>query len=258
MSTKQTGRPKKGRKLKFGEFNRSERKQRKYTNQSYVNTKGKQISPKVFSDYDCQCQQKCNEQVSRNLREIAFNSFYELGSYNAQTMFILANVKQVPKKRSYRVVTTGSSNTTSNKQKQFSRIYSLSGIKVCREMFIKTLGISPQRVTVCLKKARSHSLVDLRGKNQGGWNTLLLEDKQIIMDHINSIPRYQSEYRRASCSDAMFLQNNMTIKKLYELYNELLTQKFPNRKAVSFATYKKIYLKNFNLKTKPLHKYLNA
>lgn len=38
------------------------------------------------------------------------------------------------------------------KPKQFSRVYSINGTKVCRDMFLNTFQITTQKVTIALKK----------------------------------------------------------------------------------------------------------
>ncbi|KAH9636028.1 hypothetical protein HF086_008812 [Spodoptera exigua] len=141
------GRPSKGRKRKFGQMTREERKQRKYKNLSYVNYKKKEVSPKIFIDFNCNCVKKCSEKISLQDRQAEFEKFYELGSYHAQNMFIVAAVKEVPVKRRY-----VSQSQNISKNRSFSRQYFLKGTPICREMFVKTIHTIPKRIDTALKK----------------------------------------------------------------------------------------------------------
>lgn len=54
-------RPKKGRKRKFENQNRTERKKKRNSNEKYYNYKVREIRPKEFINYDCNCTLKCAE-----------------------------------------------------------------------------------------------------------------------------------------------------------------------------------------------------
>ncbi|KAJ8726704.1 hypothetical protein PYW08_015101 [Mythimna loreyi] len=60
-----SSRPKRGRKRKYGDLTREERKKRKYQNLPYVNSRKQRIEPKPFLDYNCNCPKKCQEKISR-------------------------------------------------------------------------------------------------------------------------------------------------------------------------------------------------
>lgn len=232
-------RPKKGRKRKFGNMLRSDRKQRKYTNKEYVNYKGMPIAPKEFKDFNCGCTMNCREVLSADKREEEFKKFWELGSYLAQTAFLGTCVKEETKKRSY-------AGPQSNRN--YTRRYSLKGTSVCKSMFLNTLQISSKRVNTSLIKLRSPSIVDRRGKQQGGSNKLSGEKMQEVVNHINRIPRYKSHYNRTKVGDQEFLAEDMTLEKMYSLY------KSEHSNPVSISYYRKIFYTQFNIKPKPLKK----
>lgn len=130
-------------------------------------------------------------------------------------------------------------------KREFTRIYHLSKIEVCRELFIKTLGISSKRVNTALAKVRNLAIPDKRGC-AGGHNKLATDVKDLVINHINKIPRYKSHYCRESANKQEFLPIGMTVDKMFRLYKE----DNPNSKLVSFSTYRKIFLTEFNLRTK--------
>lgn len=242
------GRQRKGRKRKYGGLSRKERTEKKYKNLPYVNTKNVLIEPKKFLDYDCSCIRKCKELVPVEKRLKEFQKFYELGSYNAQSMYLAACVKEQPVKRSY--VSTNTSNIS--KKKKYSRLYFLQGIQVCRDMFIKTLQTTPKRVNTSLCKMRSDDgLVDRRG-TQGGHNKISPDVELFLINIIKKLPKYVSHYRRNEYGDAKFLKPDMTFPKVYRLYcEEAQAAGIPS---VSYDKAKQVFLTKFNLRTKKLKK----
>ncbi|KAH9639301.1 hypothetical protein HF086_012911 [Spodoptera exigua] len=244
-----TGRPKRGRKPKYGGISREERKKRKYTNLSYVNSKKKIVSPKEFIDYECNCLKKCHENISVEKRLAQFKKFYSLGSYNAQNMFLTALINEQPVKRHY--VATDNK-TQVSKKKSYSRQYFLDGVSVCRDMFVKTLQTSAKRINTSLCKMRSDSCItDNRGLH-GGFNRTPPESEEFVINLIKKLPTYISHYRRQETEGAKFLRPDMTLSKIYELYSN--EAKSTDIKLLSAAKVNKLFYTKFNLRTKPLKK----
>lgn len=142
-------------------------------------------------------------------------SFYNLKSYEAQLMYIVANVKEIEPKRRYVV---RNRNPGKRKTRNFTRIYTLCNTVVCKEMFLKTIQVSCKKIGVCLEKHRQNSVNDMRGQLIGGWNKTPEEDTQFVVDLINKMLKYESHNRRLKNSDVLFLQPGMTLPKIYELY----------------------------------------
>lgn len=233
-------RPKRGRKRKSMNLTRAENKKAKNTNKTHYDYKRRiLVEKKLDETFQCSCSKKCCTAISLAQRQQCFKKFWELGSYDAQTTYIGALVKEYDKKRTYGM---------GKRPKKFSRNYQLDGVLVCRETFIKTLCISTKRVNSALMKLRSKSITDKRGQAQGGQNKIDQRREQEVINQINQIPRYKSHYRRYQCSDAEFLPPEMTLSLMYRKYNEEIEN------AVSFQTYRRIFLTKFNLKFKKLKK----
>ncbi|XP_022819109.1 uncharacterized protein LOC111351418 [Spodoptera litura] len=184
------GRPKKGRK-RIGIFPRCEIKKRKYDNKPYTDRKHNLIQPKEFRNMQCSCKKMCSNLVSTEERRKEFNNYMNLGSYTAQMLYITKCVEEINKKRTYQP----DPNKTS-KPKEFTRVYNLGGKIVCREMFLKTLQITTQKVDTALKKMRIGSLTDQRGVTGGKNNGLSSEEYKLAEEVINKLPKYKSHYRR--------------------------------------------------------------
>lgn len=247
------GRSKCGRKRKHPEYCISEKKGRKYMNLPY-HVKDKLVESKVFYDYTCTCKQLCHLLVPTETRKQEFDRFVTLGSYEAQLLFILNNVKESEKARSYNILTK--TKTGKSKPRQYRRNYYIAGNVVCKQMFLKNFQISSKRVDTCLTKKRTdETFNDKRGLKQGGWNKTPEEDIDFVKNIINSLPKYESHYRRERNNGTQYLKLGMTIQKIYDIYLAELKQVYGSeKKCVSFATLKHIFYTNFNLRCKPLKK----
>lgn len=234
------GRPKKGRKRKYGGLTRMERKKNRHSNKPFHNYKNIEIQPKAYVDFKCHCKTKCWEKIDSSRRQKIFEMFYRLENYNTQNMFIAANINENEVKRRM---------TNSNMKKKFSRKYLLDKVEVCRDLYVKTLGVSSKRVNTALIKIRSQDCMDKRGLKSGGKNKCNDEIVSQVKCHINSIPKYKSHYRRSE-RETEYLMPDMTLDKMYGLYCEHVG----DAEKVSKAMYTKIFYKYFNLKRAPLKK----
>ncbi|GFY49595.1 DUF3824 domain-containing protein [Trichonephila inaurata madagascariensis] len=248
---------KKGRKVKSNKSQWRKEKGNKYLNKPYRNYKGVEIKSKEFIDYDCKCQMKCRDILSAAERKQEFQKFWELGSYEAQAIFLIARVdEQVTKKSTKKKKDKKDENQESEKvdtpdgkksKRQFSRTYILKSKQVCRNMFVKTLGITSKRINTALVKMRSKSLIDHRGLSQGGKNKISDKRYDEVVDHIKKMPRYKCSHLQGKF-DSEFLPPELSLSKMYDLYSKEVDQ------PVSLSMYKKIYYGKFNFKTKGIKK----
>lgn len=94
---------------------------------------------------------------------------------------------------------------------------SLKDIRVCKEFYLSTLDISSRRVQWFFEQS-DKSFNDRRGKHTK--KKISLEAKNIIRDHIKSFPKMPSHYCRSK-TKREYLEPNLSINKMYELYKEL-------------------------------------
>jgi methyltransferase-like protein len=83
-------------------------------------------------------------------------------------------------------------------------------------------------------------------------NKISKDKRQEIINQINQIPKYKSHYRRQENSDTEFLPPEMTLSLMYRKYAEEV------QNPVRFATYKRIFYTNFNLKFKTKKSHLQC
>lgn len=166
-------------------------------------------------------------------------------------MYLVSCIEEHTKKRQYLI-----QNNTKNKKREYSRIYKLCGLKMCRDMFINTLQVSTQKVNTSLTKMRIGEIIkDKRGETTAGWNKISDESFEMVINFINMLPKYESHYRRDK-TEAMYLAPEMTLSKMYELYQDKFKSMpdVDNTKLCSFSTFKRIFYKKFNLRFKTLKK----
>ncbi len=124
-----------------------------------------------------------------------------------------------------------------------TRKYTMFGVEVCKTALVKTLQISPGRLTVALRKLGSDSFGDDRGKAIGGWNKLPSAKREEVRGHILSFPKYVSHYARNQ-TESKFLNSTLNLAIMYRLYKK----KFKNPVSQSF--YKRVFYVDFNLRFK--------
>lgn len=136
--------------------------------------------------------------------ETEFKKFFSVESHDAQRALICTMVNEVPIKRN-----------KASEKKNFSRIYKLSGIIVCKPFFIQSLRISSCKIDAALKAAkRTGGVRDFRGK---GACTNKTDD--IRVQEVTKFPRYKSHYSTLQKSRE-YLNEDITLPKMYELYKQ--------------------------------------
>lgn len=111
---------------------------------------------------------------------------------------------------------------------------------VCKSMFMNLYGITRGKVDylICKKKASLNGIIqpNVTGR-QTPHNRNEAEEQQVI-DHIESIPKYESHYSRRH-TKKLYLSSRLNIAKLHELYCE--KRKLENGKPVSYSAYARIF-----------------
>lgn len=125
--------------------------------------------------------------------------------------------------------------------------------KVCKQYFLKTFQISDGRCFRALKKIRDgrEPGSDLRGK-QPSVNKLDEARLQIVREHIEKFPAYQSHYTRSHNPNRKYLSEYLNIRLMYNLYKEHCTN--INTNPVSESKYRHIFNFEYNLHFHSPHK----
>lgn len=226
------GRPSKGRKRKIENQSRADVKRLRNTNQPYVNNDGVIIEGKVFDDrFVCICRKRCTERIGVEQRRRLFKQFWSMGTFSGRCAIITGCVSQEAKK------------SLNVSKRNVTREYTMCGKSVCKTAFLKTLRIDAGRVELALRKQCTDEYADERGKFSGGQNSMSFAQRQEVITHIESFPKYVSHYCR-KVTNAKFLSADLNLVKMYELYQ------ISHQDLIGFSSYKRIFYDNFNLRFK--------
>lgn len=126
-------------------------------------------------------------------------------------------------------------------------------------MFMKTLQIDSARIHRALEKGKSGTLEDKRGKHTPPNAT---PDHKVAVVHaqIRSFPAYTSHYRRQDSPDTEYLDENLNISKMYQMYRDKIKSQYEQQNPedslgwenqyVSSVTFARIFRRDFKLKLK--------
>lgn len=119
-------------------------------------------------------------------------------------------------------------------------------IRVCELFFKNTLCISNGPINKAFSEVgTSGSFIgqDRRGKHEPVNKTKEI-DVEIVKEHIEAFPKMESHYCRKT-SSKMYLESNLSISKMYELYQEKC--KNASKTPVSINVYRNIFCTHYNL-----------
>ncbi|KAJ8666483.1 hypothetical protein QAD02_008145 [Eretmocerus hayati] len=125
-------------------------------------------------------------------------------------------------------------------------------IPVCRKMFLKTLGISYQRVRTALKRKRESGLTgvissDKRGRHTENRPHRVPESvKDTARAHIESFPTMESHYCREGTAKNYLDESIESLAMMYKLYIESARENNIGR-VVSEHMYKDLFNTEYNL-----------
>lgn len=231
-------------------WKREEAKMKRNSGNEYVSRSGKTVPKKLFKDVDCHCPLSCSAKLSTEEKNNMF-SLYWKSSREAKLAYICGHVRQCSVKRRY-------SDKEDFSRRQKTRLFYFtkadnSSVRVCKEMFCKTIQISNGCLDRTLKREIDGSVSGDKSQVSGGFeerrgkkepaNKSAKEDMDAVRKHINSFPHYISHYCRRDSPGAKYLPQYLNLALMYRMYKEDHSQK-----PVSESIYRKIFKTEFNLK----------
>lgn len=185
--------------------------------EEYVNVTNKVIPRKEFSNLKCTCRKECCDRITEKARREAFLKFWKIGNFWAQNAFLCGVVQQNQTKVHHpRNGIRGVKNA--------SNVYFISTVgplqDVCKQYLLDIYKISNGLLMRALKRGRVSSPgEDLRGKHQP-VNKTPMEKFRMYEIIIRSFPAYQSHYMRAHNRKRKYLDAQLNICIMYNLYKE--------------------------------------
>lgn len=205
---------------------------------AYRNRGGNLIPAKTFVDIACRCRQKCNQKILSEEREAAMKAFYSLHSLLDQNIFLRGSIKvnEIKRRRP-------TNETKERRLHSFTYYFRKDrrDIPVCKKYFKDTYHVSDWRIYNCCSKEQVTSLVDQR---KGRIASNKIDDTNVIK-HIKLFPAYSSHYTTAHNPRRQYLNPDLNIKKMCELYVTECEKE--NVLPVKEKYYYNVFSKKFNL-----------
>ncbi|CAH1636183.1 unnamed protein product [Spodoptera littoralis] len=222
-------------------YDRNAQKRNRSQSLPYKNYKNQTQPPKAPKSGECKCKLKCLLNFPEEDRKEICKSYWALSDYCRQKDFILMNVLvQAPQRRL----------VNATRKRTVSRYYYFNKddrkIRVCELFFKNTLCISNGPINKAFSEVgTSGSFIgqDRRGKHEPVNKTKEI-DVEFVKEHIEAFPKMESHYCRKT-SSKMYLDSNLSISKMYELYQEKC--KNASRTPVSINVYRNIFCTQYNL-----------
>lgn len=207
------------------------------------------MQPQKHMMNPCACKLKCFETIGNEDRLNLFTCFWATGSHETQWHFILKNT-EITEPKVIKVQRKRERNRTVIYYLPLKNNTGLiKRIKVCKTMFLNTLGIKERTVyTVIDKYNKGNAITDLRGKHANRPHKTRSDTEQSVIEHIKSFPCIESHYLRQK-TNRQYLSQDLNISKMHRLYKVWFSENeyFPNVKVASEYQYNQIFNSQFNL-----------
>ncbi|XP_072389593.1 uncharacterized protein [Diabrotica undecimpunctata] len=237
--------PKKGRKRTKNpsQWKQNKLKRRRNTGKSYVSmSQTKKTIPARCLKEPCteKCRLKCTTNINIECRYDLFKKFWDLGDLSKQRAYISASMIDIQPKYKY-----SNAQRPRHNNKAFHFIVNNTTIRVCKTFYKATLDISDRMIFTVQNKMNNNdfSQTDFRGRHDS-HRKISPELRAAIIEHIQSIPKIESHYLRASTTKE-YIDGSKNIKDLFNDFK--LKQENDNRDAGTYSKYYKIFTTEFNL-----------
>lgn len=226
------------------------RKRKRNCGKSYTTKTGKIVPSKTFTNLDCQCVRKCSNKISELERKKLFDNFWALGDINHQNSYLngLCKCHSVKRRRP-------KDGTGSEKGCIYEYRLELAGTSliVCKTFFLNTFNVSNGRLSRVLKKSKEEGTPHLDGRGKHEARKCISEELITdVREHIKSFPAFESHYAREDNPNKKYLNPELNMAKIYDLYLEKCRQE--HKPFVGEHIYRKIFHKDFNLSFHPPRK----
>ncbi|KAK3908779.1 hypothetical protein KUF71_003421 [Frankliniella fusca] len=225
-------------------WKRNVNKTLKNSGQPYISAKGKEYDGAKMRE-PCSCSMDCVHRITQEQRQEVHEKFWKLGDHERQWDFIRSNSK---------CSATKSANDEENKRK-VSRSYSFTvggdKIKVCKRMFMSTLGIWDSWIATAYNKINPEKGFtippDKRGRHVRKPTQVTPEKIESVKQHVNLFPKVPSHYCRKR-TKREYLERGLSVSKMAFLYSKWAAENNLSKSAIATRRqYRDILNSNFNI-----------
>ncbi|XP_068206989.1 papilin-like isoform X2 [Palaemon carinicauda] len=189
------------------------------------------------------CSNGCFERLTMPVVEALFKEYWALGDYNAQTAYLLNLMDPMP------VKCPRTPNKKKNRTQTIMYHVMYGGVEhsVCKKGFCSIFGISDRRVRVALERSARGDPSDRRGKNPR-VTKFVGPKADLVRTHIQNLPTMSSQcHLCAKSGDRVYLDSNLNIVRLHQMYLDFMREKHPEVETVSFNYYSNVFRTEFNI-----------
>ncbi|CAH1115563.1 unnamed protein product [Psylliodes chrysocephalus] len=142
-----------------------------------------------------------------------FESFYKLEDNIKQNIYLRGLIHNAPVKQ--RPARNSSREPKAKSIKYYLTTATVS-TRVCKKFFIDTFQISDARIYKVSSSSQPSACIDRKGHREPA-NKI---DVTRVKEHIQSFPSYRSYYTLSDAPNRRYLNPDLTIRKMYQLYVE--------------------------------------
>ena len=222
------------------EWKQNIRKRQRNNGLEYTSKLGKTVQARKTIYHRCgRCVNKCNDVLSDDDRDIVFQNYWSMGDRRRQREYISNHVNAKAKLRK---------TVCSNKRKvTYHYFFTVRGkrIKVCKAVFLKTLGIGERTIayTMSSKSETGQVKADKRGKQKPGISKPEAV-REAVKSHILSFPSLESHYARSGTT-RKYIDKDLNITKMHSLYMEHYIN--DESMHVKESYYRNVFVSDFNI-----------
>jgi hypothetical protein len=227
------------RQRKETEWKNNVRKRARNEGKQYISKKGKLVPARKITYHRCgRCVNRCNDVLPDEERDKIFHNYWRMGDKQRQRDFIAnhISVKHVNKCR----------NEGSRRKNTMHYFFTVNNnkIKVCKAVFLKTLGIGEKTVTYTMAHTSQSGQASCEKRCTPPGIKKPQAVREAVKSHIASFPALESHYSRRGTSKK-YLEKDLNIKKMHSMYLEKYEK--DQIKLVKESYYRSVFVSEFNI-----------
>ena len=161
--------------------------------------------------FDCgRCSLRCSQNLKLDARQTIFDTFTDLSTWTLKSSYILSCISSEPPKRH----TVNADNEGQFRKKTTFR-YSLTGVQVCRQVFVETLNVDLNRVKRLLGKKDENGHFDLTYRR--GLNLTAEHKLESLRTFLSNVIKFKDTLR-----GTFHFQPGVTFGSVYEEYKKTI------------------------------------
>lgn len=212
---------------------------KKQHGEAYISSRNKFVPGACMRDpCTITCRKKCFQKISDEERLAIFRRYYELDSYERKRDFIHSNTEKIIK-----------INTTKEaSRRNFTVFFYLptetEKVKVCKTMFLNTLGIRKGVVDIAMTKRTKENTSEPDNRGRHIKKQTNQEIVNSVRNHIGRFPVVESHYCRSD-TKRKYLDPSLNINIMYEMYKQ--SREESELEVAKPHAYRKIFNEEYNL-----------